>query len=76
MKYINGSYWLLIFLILIIFGGLGNFIDCLRLGYVVDMVYLDFINFVIFNVVDLYLIIGIICLMIVFWKEESNGNYN
>ncbi|HEO6964379.1 TPA: signal peptidase II, partial [Streptococcus agalactiae] len=76
MKHINGSYWLLISLTLIISGGLGNFIDRLRLGYVVDMVHLDFINFAIFNVADSYLTIGIICLMIALWKEESNGNHN
>lgn len=46
-------------LILIISGGIGNFIDRLRLGYVVDMVHLDFINFAIFNVADSYLSIGV-----------------
>ncbi|MBM7636072.1 signal peptidase II [Streptococcus saliviloxodontae] len=73
-KHFNGSYWLLSGLSLIIAGGLGNFIDRLRLGYVVDMVHLDFMNFAIFNMADSYLTIGVVVLMIAFWKEEENGS--
>lgn len=57
-------------LLLIISGGIGNFIDRLRLSYVVDMVHLDFMNFAIFNVADSYLSVGVLLLVIVFWKEE------
>ncbi|MGT2957517.1 signal peptidase II [Streptococcus bovimastitidis] len=57
-------------LLLIISGGIGNFIDRLRLSYVVDMVDLDFMNFAIFNVADSYLSVGVLLLVIVFWKEE------
>ncbi|WP_159721077.1 signal peptidase II [Streptococcus halichoeri] len=57
-------------LIFIIAGGLGNFSDRLRLGYVIDMVHLDFIDFAIFNVADSYLCIGVALLFIVLWKEE------
>ncbi|MBM7642449.1 signal peptidase II [Streptococcus loxodontisalivarius] len=71
-KHLNGSYWLLTGLSLIIAGGLGNFIDRVRLGYVVDMVHLDFMDFAIFNVADSYLTVGVIVLMIAFWKEEEN----
>src|SRR5574340_2493 len=44
--------WYAIGLTLIISGALGNFIDRVRQGYVVDMFQLDFINFPIFNVAD------------------------
>lgn len=74
-KMIHGSLWFLTGLLLIIAGGLGNFIDRMRLGYVVDMVHLDFMDFAIFNVADSYLTIGVIVLMIALWKEEDGSNH-
>ena len=73
VKNLQGNFWLLLGLLLIISGGLGNFIDRVRLGYVVDMVHLDFMNFAIFNVADSYLTVGVIILFITLWKEEENG---
>ena len=59
-------------------GGLGNVIDRLFLGYVVDMFQTEFINFAIFNVADIFITCGCIFLMIhlaffnkEFWKEEK-----
>lgn len=49
---------------LILAGALGNFIDRLRLGYVVDMFRLDFMQFPIFNVADMCLSIGVALLFI------------
>lgn len=73
VKNLQGNFGLLFGLLLIISGGLGNFIDRVRLGYVVDMVHLHFMNFAIFNVADSYLTVGVIILFITLWKEEENG---
>lgn len=73
-KHIDGSWWLIWALSLIIAGGLGNFIDRVRLGYVVDMIDLDFMNFAIFNLADSFLSVGVVLLMIAVWKEEKYGS--
>ena len=59
-------------------GGLGNVIDRVRLGYVVDMIEVDFVDFAVFNVADCFITCGCILLMIrlvffnkEFWKEEK-----
>lgn len=73
IRNLNGSFWFLLSLSLIISGGLGNFIDRVRLGYVVDMVHLDFMDFAIFNVADSYLTVGVVMLFIVLWREGEDG---
>ncbi|MBG9979870.1 signal peptidase II [Facklamia sp. DSM 111018] len=50
---------------LLLGGALGNLIDRLRIGYVVDMFKLEFINFPIFNIADLALALGIILLLLI-----------
>ena len=59
-------------------GGLGNVIDRVRLGYVVDMIRTEFINFPVFNVADCFITCGCILLMVhifffnkAFWKDEK-----
>ena len=59
-------------------GGLGNMIDRVRLGYVVDMIHTDFMNFPVFNVADCFITCGCIALMVhliffnkQFWKEDK-----
>ena len=51
-------------LLTMIAGTLGNFIDRVRQGFVVDMFVLKFINFPVFNVADIALTIGVIGLFI------------
>ncbi|MBP2623149.1 signal peptidase II [Streptococcus oricebi] len=76
IKQIKGSLWLLSGLLLIIAGGLGNFIDRLRQGFVVDMFQFDFVNFAVFNLADTYLTFGVLILLLVLVKEEINENKN
>lgn len=59
-------------------GGLGNMIDRLRLGYVIDMIQTQFIDFPVFNVADSFITCGCLILVIhliffnkAFWKEEK-----
>lgn len=74
VKQIKGNLWTLFSLSLMIAGALGNFIDRIRLGYVVDMFHLDFISFPVFNVADICLSVGVGILFICIMKEESNGS--
>ena len=59
-------------------GGLGNMIDRMRLGYVVDMIETQFMEFPVFNVADCFITCGCIALFVSlgffnkeFWKEEK-----
>lgn len=55
-------------------GAIGNMIDRIRLGYVVDFIYFSIINFPIFNVADMCIVISIIIIGILFlfvYKEED-----
>ena len=59
-------------------GGLGNMIDRLRLGYVVDMIETRFIQFPVFNVADCFITCGCIALIAHliffnkgFWKDNK-----
>lgn len=55
---------------LMIGGAVGNLIDRLRLGYVIDMFHFEFIPFPIFNVADIALTIGIIFAIVALIFEE------
>jgi len=57
-------------------GGLGNMVDRVRLGYVVDMIETTFMEFPVFNVADCFITCGCILLMVhlvlfnkEFWKD-------
>ena len=57
-------------------GGLGNMIDRVRLGYVVDMLETEFMEFPVFNVADCFITCGCVVLMVhlaffnkSFWKD-------
>ena len=65
-------------LVAIYAGGLGNTIDRARLGYVVDMIEVEFIRFPVFNVADCFITCGCVALIASlvllnkeFWKDEK-----
>ncbi len=75
MPFTKLERWLIV---LVYAGGLGNMIDRVRLGYVVDMIELEFMNFPVFNVADCFITCGCILLMVHlvffnkdFWKDEK-----
>jgi signal peptidase II len=57
---------------LVLSGALGNLIDRVRQGYVVDMFELEFIRFAIFNVADIFISAGgvLTCVYLVFFHEK------
>lgn len=62
-------------------GGLGNMIDRVRMGYVVDMIETTFMEFPVFNVADCFISCGCILLMVhlflfnkEFWKDDKKKN--
>ena len=59
-------------LILAIGGAIGNFIDRLRLSYVIDFISFDFFSPV-FNVADCFLTVGVAILMIVMLKDTAQS---
>ena len=60
--------------VFIVSGALGNFIDRLLHGYVVDFFYFSLIDFPIFNVADCYVVIGCFLfafLIFFYYKDEE-----
>ncbi len=75
LGFTNFERWCILF---VWAGGLGNMIDRIRLGYVVDMINLEFMNFPVFNVADCFITCGCAALILhlaffnkAFWKEEK-----
>ena len=60
---------------LIISGGLGNILDRVRLGYVVDMFHVLFMEFAVFNVADICVVVGGFAAVIyyLFFYEKLEG---
>ena len=59
-----------VILAMIIGGGIGNMIDRIRLGYVVDFIDCRFIDFYVFNVADSFVTVGcILFVLVIGWNE-------
>ena len=54
-------------------GTLGNGIDRILNGYVVDFINLNFINFPVFNIADISINIGFILILYSFFKIKANS---
>ena len=61
-------------LLLVASGAVGNMIDRVSQGYVVDFLYFNLINFPIFNVADCYVTVGaslLVVLIFFYYREEE-----
>ena len=63
------NFSILISLILILSGGIGNLIDRIVRGYVIDFIDLNVFNFPNFNIADISISIGIILLIFILCKS-------
>ena len=67
------SRWMQVSMAMIIGGGIGNMIDRVFLGYVVDFIDVTLINFAVFNIADSFVCVGagimILCLVLDLIKE-------
>jgi len=60
----TGHWSLMLSLALILGGGIGNLIDRIRLGYVIDYLEFKFVQFPVFNVADMSVVCGSALLVI------------
>ena len=61
-------------LVLLTSGAIGNFIDRASQNYVVDFFYFKLIDFPVFNVADIYVVVSVFCLaflILFYYKEEE-----
>lgn len=73
------SYYMpfLVVLSVIIGGALGNMIDRIFRGYVIDFIMLDFISFPIFNIADIFVCVGlfILVILIIFKYKDKDFDF-
>lgn len=71
----TNRYFLLRFsAVLLVAGAIGNVIDRIMLNYVVDFIYFELINFPVFNVADIYVVVACILFafgILFFYKDEE-----
>ncbi|MDE6024416.1 MAG: signal peptidase II [Lachnospiraceae bacterium] len=63
-------------LVLLISGALGNMLDRIRFGYVVDFFDFELINFPVFNVADMMVVVGMIVLFILILFRYGDAEFN
>ncbi len=78
IKYRPTNRLLLLSVSMIMGGALGNFVDRLRFGYVVDFLDFTLIKFPVFNIADSFIVIGTILMAyyVIFIHEENKGETN
>lgn len=59
-RFCRENRWVKVAIAMIIGGGIGNMIDRICRGYVVDMFDLEFMSYPIFNLADCFVVVGVI----------------
>ncbi len=62
-KYCRGHAFASVAVAMVLGGGIGNMIDRVRLGYVIDFIDFRLINFAVFNVADSFVTVGVVMLL-------------
>ena len=63
-------------LVFLLAGAIGNFIDRISYHYVIDFIYFSLINFPVFNVADIYVTCGVICLFFLILFVYSDKEFD
>lgn len=63
-------------MIILISGALGNMLDRIKLGYVIDFFEVKFIDFPVFNVADIYVVVSMIIIFILIMFKYSNEEFD
>lgn len=72
VKYKYKHPFFMISAVMVMAGGIGNLIDRVRFGYVVDYLDVKLFNFAVFNFADICVVLGAIFLLIfLFWIEPK-----
>lgn len=70
-RYAKGNMRLQIALGLLLGGAIGNLIDRIRLGYVIDYVYFEAIHYPVFNFADSCIVVSVIYLVFRAWRSRD-----
>lgn len=77
IKYKNKNIFFLISAVMIMSGGIGNLIDRIRQGYVVDYLDVKLFNFAVFNFADICVVLGAIFVLIfIFFADPKAASKN
>lgn len=63
-------------LIVLISGAIGNMIDRFKLGYVIDFFDFELINFPVFNVADIYVVVSMFVIFILLMTKYDNHEFD
>lgn len=63
-------------LIVLVSGAVGNMIDRIKLGYVVDFFCVEFIDFPIFNVADIFVVVSMIGIFLLIMFKYNNEEFD